>query len=595
MFKLPDSLENLSAEDLAALRQEATDRQKLLTGLSDDELTDSQIDELETIIPGALESIAAQETALVDAERAEQEAIDTRAARIAAAREKSSAAIASDTTEKKADEDETSEGDEGDEPADEPTDEPEEPEAKVDIPDDARELTEQETKEPVMASAAQRAAQQKNPEKDPQLADKAAGITFRSGTDVNGQVRMGDDLKDFLGVAKAFGARAGAVPQGSPINRVPVVSIEKEHNAAFHLDGNRSDEVNSETLFRAANEQSVVRREDGTFGLEVPAPSKAIVAAGGFMHPPVVNYDIPTLEQEGQGDLVLPKVTMDRGSYRYTRGVDFDDIYADTGFALTEEQVIADTPKHMTEVKAPEFEDVKLDLIGYGLRTGFLTAKAWPELIARYLKGVKVAHSHKKNATIIARVATALGTAHTAGSFGSVVADSLDSLSISATRLRYKYRLAVNAQIEGMAPVWVLDVFKTDLAYREGMDVLTVTNAQVDAWLAARNIKLQWVYDWQDLAAQGAGAITPRPTTAKVGLWVPGSFVQGELDIVSLDMVYDTASLVVNTYTAAFFEEAITVFSPQGSGLMLDLPLFDHFGRTGAHDIDGTKTTAPTA
>lgn len=581
MFTLPENLSELSAKDLAALREDAIARQKVLSGLKDDELTDPQVDELESI-PAFLEGITTQETALTEAET-------TRAQRIAAAREKNAAPAAEKTDPEKPAEDAPADDDpEGDkEPGDEPSDE--DPEAAIDVPNDARELT--EIKEPVMASAAQRAAQHTAPVKVPD-APKAPELSFRAGTDINGQIRMGQDLGGFAGLANAFGQRAQTIPKGAGLTRTAVGAIEKPHSNAFHLDATLAPERNSEMLYSAANEQSVVRREDGTFGLEVENPREAIVAAGGFFHPPVVNYDLPVLETEGQGDLVLPTVTMDRGSYRYTRGIDFDDIYADTGFALTEEQVIADTPKHMTEITAPEFEDVKLDLIGYGLRVGFLTAKTWPELITRYLAGVKTAHAHKKNATIIARVATALGTAHTAGDHGSVVVDSLDALSIAATRLRYKYRLPINAVIEGMAPLWVLDVFKTDLAYQTGVDTKAITQAQVESWLAARNISLQWVYDWQDLSGTfAAGALVDRPATANVGLWVKGTFVKGELDIVSLDMIYDTASLVVNTYTAAFFEEAISVFSPQGSGVMVTLPLASHYGRIGADDITN-KTAA---
>lgn len=583
MFTLPENLSELKAEELAALREELTARQKTLAGLKDEELTDSQVDELEAI-PGHLETLTTQESSLKEAET-------TRADRIAAAREKNAAPAAEKTDpEKKAEPgDEDPEGDK--EPAEEPGDE--DPEAKVDVPNDARELT--EIKEPVMASAAQRAAANKTPEKTPD-APKAPGLAFRATANIGGDIVVGEKFGGFRKMADAFGRRVELLPRSgsvSNIQREAVAAIDKPHNDAFHLTRQVSDEINSEIVFRAANEQRLVKQTDGSVAVEGP---KALVAAGGFFAPPVIDYELPVLETEGQGDLVLPKVTLDRGSYRYTRGVDFDDIYADTGFALTEEQVIADTPKHLTEVTAPDFEDVKLDLIGWGLRAGFLTAKTWPELIARYLAGVKVAHSHKKNATIISRVAAKLGTAHTANSYGSVVADSLDSLSIAATRLRYKYRLATNATIEGMAPLWVMDVFKTDLAYQIGVETKAVTSAMVESWLAARNITLQWVYDWQDLSGTFAtGALVDRPTTANVGLWVQGTFVQGELDIVSLDAVYDTASLVVNTYTAAFFEEAITVFSPQGSGVMITLPLFDHFGRSGAQNITGAKTTAPTA
>lgn len=571
-FTLPENLDGLTPEELAQLRQDALDRQKTLNGLGDDELTEAQIDELEKL-PAALGAIDA-------ADAARTAAADEKAQRIAAAREANKAP--EKTPENEAEDKEP--GDDEDPEEGEPEGEPE-PEAKVDveIPNDASELIENETKEPVMASAAQRAAQKTTPPAaEPEIGQ--AKFAYRAGANVNGEFAMGEDLGDFGGVAKVFGARLNTIPRFSGgVQREAVAAIEKPVDERFHVSPRQGDEVNSEILYRAANEQRIVKN---AFGVAEVEPTKALVAAGGFMHPPVVDYTIPVLEQSGQGNLVLPRVTLERGSMRYTKGIDFTDIYSDTGFALTEEQVEADTPKHLTEITAPEFEDVKLDMIGYGLRAGFLTAKTWPELIQRYLAGVKVAHEAKKNATIIARVAAKLGTAKTTGDHGSVVGDSLYSLENAATRLRQKFRLALNATIEGMAPYWMVNVLRADLAYQEGVDTKSITNAQVESWLSARNISLQWVYDWQDLSGDfTAAALADYPTTATVGLWPQGTFVQGELDIVSLDVVYDTASLVVNTYTAAFFEEGIAVFNPQASGVALSIPLVSHFGRVGAHDI----------
>ena len=164
--------------------------------------------------------------------------------------------------------------------------------------------------------------------------------------------------------------------------------------------------------------------------------------------------------------------------------------------------------------------------------------------------------------------------------FGSAVSDTLAALELRAIGLRYKFRMDENATMEGYAPIWLLGVLRRDFSLRNGINEQAVTLQMVNGWLAARNIRLQWVYDWQDLPE----ASLDYPATVQIALYPVGSYVAGTTDIISLDAVHDFESLKVNTFTAAFFEEGLMVFNPVGNGRLVEIALDSH-GRTGATDI----------
>lgn len=187
---------------------------------------------------------------------------------------------------------------------------------------------------------------------------------------------------------------------------------------------------------------------------------------------------------------------------------------------------------------------------------------------------------------VIGRVVAKLGTKINATEFGAAVPDTLTALEVQAMRLRYKYRLLENAKMEGFAPIWFKGVLRADIAYQGGVASYTVTDAQINSWLASRNISLQWIYDWQSLGATGADY----PTSVQIALYPSGTFVVGTADVISVDAVYDSVGLKVNEYLATFFEEGLALFSPMMNGVLAELALNYH-GRIGAQDITGATPT----
>jgi hypothetical protein len=562
VFTLPKLDE---AEDLKPILDEALKRHGELAKIADDKITDEELEELEVVASGITEINAAQVTR--DAAAAD------RAQRIAAAKQLPESATADETTD--------AETDAADVDADA---EAAAAAAAVEIPNDASELVDADQKETVVASAAparKSVARQVAANTAPAKRTTPTPVRPTANIVASGEgtgVAMGSKLPDMSAVAEAFLSKSRSMPQRKLAPGVSIhhgiASFQKATTPEFSLISG-----DQQGNFDKITQASIAQSAGGN-----------LVAAGGWCAPSETIYDIPQLATV-DGVLSLPEVSVPRGGLSFTKGPSFEQIYADSGFLQTETQAEAGDLKNFIDVECPGFEEVRLDVIGFGVRAGILTNKAWPELVRHYLDETLVAHAHKRNASMINRVVALSGQPITAGALGAVVADSLDALAMQATRLRYKYRLAVDARIEGIAPLWLVEVMRSDIAYREGTSDWSITDAQINAALAARNIFLQWVYDWQDLSGnpfptgQTTGAAAPWPDSADVILYPTGAFIAGTEDVISLDIVHDTASLATNTFTAAFFEEAIMVFNPKANAVRVRLAVSRPAGRVGAANI----------
>lgn len=531
-FVLPDSLTELDTDALTKLMDDALAASKDLSGLKDEDITDEQLTELEELA-AALDTIAAENASRIAV-------AEERTNRLAAAR----GAVESATAE--------------------PV-EKEEVEAPVETEVESEPVVEQE-KETVTASGVKRPVVAKAAGQAPEApAPVARKTSMIAAADVPG-FAGGQELTDMEAVTKAFTARLRGLPQtrvGNHRQRYGAAVINKKESE--FTQGSRDFQDDYSMVMAAARES---RLSGGS-----------LVAAGGWCAPSETIYDILTLETI-DGILDVPEVQVNRGGVRFTKGPDFSAIYAGTGFLQTEAMAEAGTVKPFNELECPEFEEVRLDAIGYGVKLPILTNAAYPELIKRFLEGTLVAHAHKVNVEVIGRIVAKLGAAIDYREFGSTTSDILGAVEFAAERLRYKFRMQQGASLEAFAPHWLKAAMRSDLSLRNGVELLSVSDQQITAFFSARNIRIQWVYDWQDLPDSGTGW----PATAQIGIYPAGAFVKGATDVISLDAFYDSTELEVNMFTGAFFEEGISIMNTVGGGNLIEVSL-DNAGRTGAADI----------
>jgi len=545
MFEIPESIEGLSAAELAELRASAQTALNELLADDEADLTDDQIEQAEALV-AFIDETQVAEDALTAADQ-------SRADRLAAIRERRT---------------EGSDAPEGDEPeGDEPEgDEENEPEGE---PADAE-------RQPVAASAAVRrpvntrraSREQRQPEDD-----NTGRLSITAAADVP-EFTSGQKLADYGDVASAFMQRTrnyskiGSGRGGDTFLQHGVARMHRPTNE-FQLDENMSLADQFAVLDKLTDQKRL--------------PNGGLIAAGGWCAPSETIYDLPSIAT-ASGLYSLPEVSINRGGINFSKGVDYATLAQNWGFLQTAAQAEAGTVKDCYEVECVPFADHRLDAIGFCITAGILTENAFPELIRQTLELGQIAHAHKVNAEKINRVSALIGTAVDWTEIGSGTADFLNALELNAEDVRYAYSLPIGATIEVVLPAWARLIARQDIAVRNGGDIkgaLNVKDAEVTDWFRTRGLAVQWVYDYQPLDVTVATGGKAMPATVTAMMYPAGAFFVGTNPVISLDSIYDSTGLSTNTYTAAFFEESILVANRVAGGRKVTIAL-NYAGRSGA-------------
>ena len=374
--------------------------------------------------------------------------------------------------------------------------------------------------------------------------------------------------------------------------RVPMFSVTKPTTDELTIstyDGPQVEEV-------LANATSAEKQE-------------ALVASGGWCAPSETVYTLLELETR-DGIFDLPEVTLKRGGIRRSLGPNFADLFASvTGFSYTEAQDIAgqygtdangvgnDTEgeKPCIEVDCPEFEEFRLGVQGLCVTAGILQSRGFPEAVARFIRGAYVAHDHRVAAATLAEIAKESQKVQIPTTQAGAAAPVLTALELRAQVLRQKTRMGRNAVLEVVAPAWLHGAIRADLSRRLGVNLLNVTDAEINAWFTARRINAQFVYNWQELGTDAT--VTQFPTSAEFLMYPAGTWVRGTNSLVTIENLYDSVKLGQNNYTALFTEEGTGVIRMGHESDRVVVPIeadgATHMGIDIAHN--GTKTAAPVA
>lgn len=420
-----------------------------------------------------------------------------------------------------------------------------------------------------------RVRQPENP--TPVQASSTLSITAAAG--IRG-VEAGARIPDLDALTAAFTQRLSSFPKGvvkGQYLKQPVATLSR--GGWGDLDqANRTTHEDDQSLIAAAGSEKRKAIQD-----------RGGLTAAGWCAPSQTLYDFLT-PFTTDGLLDVPEFRVTRGGVNTTLGPDFQALWADpdSGFAQTEAQAEAGTPKPCIEVDCPDFTETRLDAIGYCVSAGILQQTAYPELVRDFLAGVAVGHQHRRSARTIASIVGQMGTPVVVAATGSAARSVLTAFELAAEGQRQRFRLSENETLEVVVPRWLRVALRDDLANRNGVGLERVTNAVLDAHLADRGVRVQWVLNWQQLP--GAGCNVAFPDAVNALMYPAGTFVRGVEDVINLDAVYDTTQLTTNTYTAAFFEEAMLVLRRGYGGCNLRIPLA-MTGATGPQNLPAYATT----
>lgn len=286
--------------------------------------------------------------------------------------------------------------------------------------------------------------------------------------------------------------------------------------------------------------------------------NKDALTAAGFCAPSEVSYSY-LADYNVYGLLTTPEVSAPRGGLMTTTGPALASTFAadgsDFGWTLTEAQMEAGVLKTCETIVCPDFNDHRLDAVGYCWKIPILTEKAYPELVTDAMRLSSVLYAHKMNARFIGDQ-LALSTAVVAGGLGASFTDTLEALTILAVKERRKWNLGENAIMEVKLPLWVKEVFRADISRRQALTNQVANDAWIASEFSARNLAVEYLTDWAELG----GANPVFPATFPVMVYPAGTFVKAVEDVINLSAVYDAASLVKNEYTGVFYEQAVMLF-----------------------------------
>jgi len=401
-----------------------------------------------------------------------------------------------------------------------------------------------------------------------------AVATLTAAADVPG-IPTGAPLDGLDAVCAAVMARMRALPTG----RIGSTPIRNRYGAAtIRLGG-----------FDDLSQDAKVHDDYGLVwaaGSEARLPGGSLTAAGGWCAPSETLYDLCQFETV-DGILDAPEVNITRGGIRWTPGPDFSDIYDACGFFLTEAEAIAGTAqKDCCMVECPPFDEIRLDAIGLCVKTPLLTNSAYPELVRRFMEGALVAQQHKVNKYVLDTMAASTGAPVVLDDAGALTI-SMEMLELLAVGMRYRYRMSQTQTIEVVLPFWVKPLIRGDLGRRAFNTNRNISDAELDGWFSSRNMHVQWVYDWQDLAVDLCAVTVP--ATVDALMYPAGTWVRGRADVINIDAVYDSAGLAENVFTALFMEEGILAVQRCTHTCLVTIPICVS-GRTAAADITECAT-----
>lgn len=418
-------------------------------------------------------------------------------------------------------------------------------------------------------------------------ADGAGAMGVAQGTEAT--------LKDITrAVIKSFQAYGRAGVGGAQSAKRAIAQLTRERGEGYRFDLTMRQEDDYATVQELIREGrlsggSLLKawRANVNAALANEEPN-ALTAAAGWCAPSENLYDLCSLWSM-DGILDLPTATARRGGFNYVQSQPtWAALDAATSFTiLTEAQVIADTAKNCAEIPCPTFTDTRLDVAVTCLTGSFLQSAGYPEFVETWVDGTLTNHAHKLNENIISRIVAQAGAAVVipaqgvvtgAGAAGlaadtSATASILSAVDLARTDMMYRDRMSINQTFEVILPLWALTQMRSDVLRKNSwsMENAALADAQIVSWFTARNIRPQFVYDWQDDysgLATGPGdpttPITALPSTVNFLIYPAGAVVLARQDVVTLSNVYDSANLAQNLYTRLFTEEGFNLLYPCG-------------------------------
>jgi hypothetical protein len=133
--------------------------------------------------------------------------------------------------------------------------------------------------------------------------------------------------------------------------------------------------------------------------------------------------------------------------------------------------------------------------------------------------------------------------------------DLLNVVGLAIAALRSTYRLSRTRAIDVGLPDWSLDAVRANVAMRAGVDLLSVSDADVTNWFVRRGARPQWLADFDPLNDAGGTPVTAWPATVRFMCWIAGAYAAVDAGRIDLGVMRDSTLNATNDFTAAWSEQ----------------------------------------
>lgn len=361
-----------------------------------------------------------------------------------------------------------------------------------------------------------------------------------------------------------------------------LATFSKPDISKFSITSNDSDHVN-EVLDYATSEA----RLEGN----------SLVASGGWCAPSETLYDLVS-DATDAGLLSVPEVVTARGGIQFAEALNYTTLSKQMAlfrFSEADDKVAKydgkanNTTKPCFKVPCPEWHNVRLDVIGACVQAGLLQMRAYPEMIQAVVRMVLIAHANLVSMASLQAMSEGSTKVTIAANGGGTAAPVLDAVELQASHMRATLRLAPKATLEAVFPAWAYGAIRADLASRNGVELIDVTDADIDRFFTVRGISAQFVYNWQEISAINADKFIGYPNQVQFLLYPAGTWVRATADIITVQGLYDSTLLSKNDYTALFTEEGFAMLK-RGADSRLVSVATGNRGTTGEQKAITTPT-----
>ncbi len=355
-------------------------------------------------------------------------------------------------------------------------------------------------------------------------------------------------------VAITAGADIPGYTAGSPMSNMSDVAsaFEKRIHALRRVNGGDGEQHIVASIATQYPEERILTQDAESNWAKVQAVTgpEALVASGGHSTPFEVKYDIFGIGTTARPLRdALPKFQADRGGIRFVTPPVLSS-YANAVGIWTAANDSAETPSPASKlsltVTAAGENTVATDAVTLQLQFGNLMTRAYPELIARHNELGLIQHAREAEGQILTRL-TALSTAVTSTSLIGVARDFLVQLGRAAANYRGRHRLEADAPLRVIAPYWIKDAMVADLAIAAPGDNTLNAAAEIDGYIASRNINITYhIDDFTD--AQGASAMNEFADTFVWYMFAEGTFLFLDGGTLDLGVIRDSTLVGTNDY-----------------------------------------------